>query len=377
MAGGVPQGDQGLQLRILHVEDDAADSELVGSLLIQAGIHCELVRVETKAEFEALLGSGAFQIILSDHTLPGFDGNAALGLARSLQPELPFLFVSGTIGEDRAVESLKEGATDFVLKDRLQRLAPAIRRALAEVEARAVRRRFEAERERLLEDLEVKNAELERFAYALSHDLTSPLITIRGFADQVRTAVGQGDRERALTDLERIAKASAHMQRLLSELLELSRIGRIVKPPQTLSLRQLAEQAVALAHGRLDGMAVELAPDLPEVRGDPPRLLQALQNLLENAGQFRGEQKQPRVEIAMRQDGSGRAFYVRDNGIGIEPRHHERVFRLFHKLDPRSPGSGIGLALARRIVEAHGGRLWVESQGLGTGASFCFTLPGV
>ena len=371
-----PQHGQTRHLRILHLEDDTADSELIGSLLRTAGLDCELERVDTRAAFEASLASGAFQIILSDYSLPGFDGQAALGLARSLKPELPFLFVSGTIGEELAIESLKEGATDFVLKDRLQRLASAVRRALAEAEERAFRQRSEAERERLLADLEVKNAELELFTYAVSHDLKSPLITIRGFADQARTAVGQGDRERALADLERIANASALMQRLLHELLDLSRIGRVVNPPQTLSLRELAEQAMALARGRLDGMAVELAPELPEVRGDPARLLQVLQNLLENAGQFRGEQEQPRVEVGMRRDGAARVFYVRDNGIGIEPRHHERVFGLFHKLDPRSPGSGIGLALARRIVEAHGGRLWVESDGKRQGASFCFTLPG-
>jgi len=371
-----PQHGQTRHLRILHLEDDTADSELIGSLLRTAGLDCELERVDTRAAFEASLASGAFQIILSDYSLPGFDGQAALGLARSLKPELPFLFVSGTIGEELAIESLKEGATDFVLKDRLQRLASAVRRALAEAEERAFRQRSEAERERLLADLEVKNAELELFTYAVSHDLKSPLITIRGFADQARTAVGQGDRERALADLERIANASALMQRLLHELLDLSRIGRVVNPPQTLSLRELAEQAMALARGRLDGMAVELAPELPEVRGDPARLLQVLQNLLENAGQFRGEQEPPRVEVGMRRDGAARVFYVRDNGIGIEPRHHERVFGLFHKLDPRSPGSGIGLALARRIVEAHGGRLWVESDGKRQGATFCFTLPG-
>jgi signal transduction histidine kinase len=283
-ASAAPQHGQTRHLRILHLEDDTADSELIGSLLRTAGLDCELERVDTRAAFEASLASGAFQIILSDYSLPGFDGQAALGLARSLKPEVPFLFVSGTIGEDLAIESLKEGATDFVLKDRLQRLAPAVRRALAEAEERAFRQRSEAERERLLADLEVKNAELELFTYAVSHDLKSPLITIRGFADQARTAVGQGDRERALADLERIANASALMQRLLHELLDLSRIGRVVNPPQTLSLRELAEQAMALARGRLDGMAVELAPELPEVRGDPARLLQVLQTCSRTRG---------------------------------------------------------------------------------------------
>jgi diguanylate cyclase (GGDEF)-like protein/PAS domain S-box-containing protein len=142
MAGEVAQGP-GSRLRILHLEDDAGDSELVGSLLLKAGLECELVRVDTQAGFEAALASGDFQLILSDYSLPGFDGHGALGLARSRRPELPFLFVSGTIGEDRAVEGLKDGAIDFVLKDRPQRLAQAVRRALAEAEARTGRRRAE------------------------------------------------------------------------------------------------------------------------------------------------------------------------------------------------------------------------------------------
>ena len=143
MAVGVVHGEQKARLRILHLEDDAADSELVSTLLRRAGLDCELVRVDTKAGFEACLASEGFQLILSDFSIPGFDGHTALALARERRPELPFLFVSGTIGEDRAVESLKEGATDFVLKDRPQRLATAVRRALAEAEERTLRLRAE------------------------------------------------------------------------------------------------------------------------------------------------------------------------------------------------------------------------------------------
>jgi diguanylate cyclase (GGDEF)-like protein/PAS domain S-box-containing protein len=130
-------------LRILHLEDDAADSELIENLLRKSGLDCQLVQVETRTAFEAAVRTGDFDMILSDYSLPGFDGQAALMIARALRPDLPFLFVSGTIGEDRAVESLKGGATDFVLKDNFARLAPAVRRALAEAAERAARRRAE------------------------------------------------------------------------------------------------------------------------------------------------------------------------------------------------------------------------------------------
>ena len=117
-----------------------------------------------------------------------------------------------------------------------------------------------------------------------------------------------------------------------------------------------------------------MAADLPTVHADRRRLLEVLQNLIENASKFTGSQAQPKIEIGWRRDGSEPVFYVRDNGQGIEPRFLERVFGLFEKLDPGGDGTGVGLALVRRIIEAHGGRAWAESEGLGHGATFCFTL---
>jgi len=110
------------------------------------------------------------------------------------------------------------------------------------------------------------------------------------------------------------------------------------------------------------------------VPADRRRLLEVLQNLLENAIKFTGDQAHPRIEVGWRQDGKERVFYVRDNGQGIEERFLERVFGLFEKLDPGGEGTGVGLALVRRVVEAHGGRVWAESEGPGRGATFCFTL---
>jgi signal transduction histidine kinase len=138
----------------------------------------------------------------------------------------------------------------------------------------------------------------------------------------------------------------------------------------------LVQDALGLVRGRLDqaGVVVAVAEDLPVVRGDRGRLLLVLQNLLDNAVKFMGERRDPRIEIGCRREDARTVLYVRDNGIGIAPRHHDRVFGLFEKLDPASGGTGLGLALVRRIVETHQGRIWVESQGEGHGATFCFTL---
>ena len=240
----------------------------------------------------------------------------------------------------------------------------------------AEHKRAETEREALITELEVKNAELERFTYAVSHDLKSPLITIGGFLGLLEQDVAGGDLERVKGDIKRIEGAAGKMQQRLDELLELSRIGRLVNPPEEISLQELAREAVDLVAGRITerGVQIEILPDLPLIFGDHPRLLEVLQNLIDNAVKFMGEQKEPRIEIGARQNGDETVCYVRDNGIGIEPCYHDKIFGLFNKLNQDSEGTGVGLALVKRIVEVHGGRIWVESEGHGKGSTFCFTI---
>jgi signal transduction histidine kinase len=131
-----------------------------------------------------------------------------------------------------------------------------------------------------------------------------------------------------------------------------------------------------LAHGQIEsrGVEVEVSPDLPVVVGDRLRLVEVLQNLIDNAVKYMGDQPHPRIEIGSRQEDNETICYVRDNGIGIEPDYQAKVFDLFEQLDQRMEGSGIGLALVKRIVEIHGGRIWVESQGRGHGTTFCFSI---
>lgn len=244
---------------------------------------------------------------------------------------------------------------------------------------RAVRERKHADRERrrLIVELEAKNAEMERFTYTVSHDLKAPLITIRGFLGLLEKDTIAGEIERVNRDIAQINSAAAKMQRLLGELLELCRIGRVVGKPRDVFLAELAHEVVEMLAGQISqrGAKVEIAPDLPAVYGDRARLFEVLQNLICNAVEFMGAQPDPRIEIGARSDGQETVFYVRDNGMGIDPRHHERIFGLFNRLDPKSDGTGIGLALAKRIVEVHGGRIWVESEGRGRGSTFCFSIP--
>jgi signal transduction histidine kinase len=244
--------------------------------------------------------------------------------------------------------------------------------ALARVQA-------EAEREKLIAELEAKNAELERFTYTVSHDLKAPLITMRGFLGLLEKDAQAGDAEQMQADMRRVVEATDKMQRLLNELLELSRIGRITNLPGAVPFETIAHEAIELVHGQLEAhrVQVDVTPDLPTVYGDRARLVEVVQNLVDNAAKFMGDQAEPQITIG--QQGTDRdgkpILFVRDNGLGIDPQYHDRIFGLFDKLDPRSEGTGIGLALIKRIVEVHGGRIWIESE-TGKGSTFLFTLPG-
>jgi signal transduction histidine kinase/DNA-binding LacI/PurR family transcriptional regulator len=229
-------------------------------------------------------------------------------------------------------------------------------------------------------ELGAKNAELERFTYTVSHDLKSPLITIQGFLGMLEKDALAGDLELMQGDVRHIRDAVKQMNNLLDDLLELSRIGRVSHSMEAISLYELACEAVDLVAGQIveRGVKVDISPQLPVVFGDRPRLLEVLQNLIDNAVKYMDGQLEPYIEIGVRPLQGASIYYVRDNGMGIEPRYHEKVFGLFERLQAGTPGTGIGLALVKRIIELHGGNIWVESEGKGQGSIFCFTLsqPG-
>jgi signal transduction histidine kinase len=226
-------------------------------------------------------------------------------------------------------------------------------------------------------EMERRNAELERFTYSVSHDLRSPLVTVIGFLGLLEQDIEAGRKQSALADVARIRAAAAKMERQLRELLELSRVGRVTSALEDVPLGELAEEARQALAGRLAaaGVELEIANDLPVLYGDRARLLEVVQNLVDNAAKFMGSREDPQILIGVRPGPEGLVCFVRDNGIGIDPKHHQRVFGLFERLDSGVDGTGIGLALVKRIVEVHGGQVWVESAGTGGGATFCFTIP--
>jgi len=238
------------------------------------------------------------------------------------------------------------------------------------------RKQAEIEREKLINELSAKNAELERFTYTVSHDLKSPIVTIRGFLGYLIEDARSGNMARMENDIQRITNATNKMQDLLHDLLELSRIGRIMNAPQTIQFDDLLHDALDIVHGQLEAhhVTVLTQPNLPAVHVDRQRLTEVLQNLLDNAVKYMGDQSDPHIEIGQSGEEDGKPiFFVKDNGIGIAPEYRERIFGLFNKLDAKSDGTGIGLALVKRIIEVHGGRIWVESE-IGKGSTFYFSL---
>jgi PAS domain S-box-containing protein len=233
------------------------------------------------------------------------------------------------------------------------------------------------ERETLFGELEIKNRELERFTYTISHELKTPLVSISGFSGILANDIEAGDKGKLNSHLQHITSAVATMSILLDELLELSRVGRIINTPETISIRELILDVTRMVEHQTAkrGLKIEIAPGMPDAFGDKIRLREVLQNLIENAIKFSVDRPDARVKVGWRNEEPDPVYYVQDNGCGIDPAYHDKIFGLFERLDPQIEGTGVGLALVRRIMEDHGGRVWVESDGAGAGSTFCFTVP--
>lgn len=236
-----------------------------------------------------------------------------------------------------------------------------------------------SEARQLIKQLSDKNAELERFAYTVSHDLKTPLVTVKGYVGMLQKDLQDGCHARIERDFEFIASATDTMAQLLEDLLELSRIGHVVNEAETVELSELFTQVAADMEFQIrqKGATLKVQAQMPQVYVDRQRMSEVAQNLLENALKFTGEATPPEIRVSASVDRDRVVCRVEDNGIGIDSQYQEQVFGLFNRLNQSYEGTGIGLALVKRIVEVHDGKVWVESAGSGKGASFCISLPSV
>lgn len=227
-----------------------------------------------------------------------------------------------------------------------------------------------------VEELRRINEELERFSYTVSHDLRSPLVTIKGFMGLLREDIRDGNLHESEESMMRIENATDKMQQLLEDLLQLSRVGRIVNPYERFSMTTVALEAKELLFGLINEKKceIDIQENMPLVFADRSRTRELYQNLIENAIKFSKPGEKPIVKVYSTLRDGKTVFCVSDNGIGIPGEYQERIFGLFNKLDNNSQGTGVGLSLVKHIVENHKGTIWVESEGNNSGTLFCFTL---
>jgi signal transduction histidine kinase len=208
--------------------------------------------------------------------------------------------------------------------------------------------------------------------------LKIPLTVIGGFAQLLKTQLSKGDLSQVEYCSKRIIDVTGRMEHRLDDLLKLAKLGKIVEPTEAIDFKDLIDETVLMMFKRLDdnNISVKVASSLPTILGDRARLLEVVEILLDNAIKYIGD---PPNEICVdfRIEDTETVFLIKDNGVGIDPAQHDVVFELFHRLDNRSDGDGVGLAIAKRIINAHGGQIWVESEGVGKGSCLCFTLGHV
>lgn len=225
-------------------------------------------------------------------------------------------------------------------------------------------------------ELKDKNSELERFTYTVSHDLKSPLVTIKGFLGMLEQDISANSKENVEDDMKRIKAATDKMSDLLNDLLELSRVGRIINPPVLVSMGDLISDTIEILDGiiKQQNATIEVQENMPEISVDKQRMKEVWQNLIENSIKFR-TQNDPVIHISFEEEGELYIFSISDNGIGLDEKYYETIFGLFNKLDNKTEGTGIGLALVRRIIDVHGGQIWAESNESGQGLRIRFSIP--
>lgn len=364
------------RLRVLLIEDSPSDAEIEIAELRRAGFDVAAEVVDTREQVRERLKKTAYDIILADYSLPNFRGMDALDIIRENSLTTPLILVTGALNSETAVECVKQGAMDYVLKDHLARLPISVRRALEDVRLRQERARAQEQLANKVEELARSNCDLEQFAYVASHDLQEPLRMVAAYT-QLLSERYQGKLD-ATADryISYAVEGATRMQALLEDLLAFSRIGRNgVLPAPTDANSAVNEVLKNLSLALKEHSVTVTCNPLPTIVADHFQLVQLFQNLIGNAIKFRAK-RNPRITISAEPKGHEWLFSVFDNGIGIAEEHKELVFKIFQRLHTRTeyPGNGVGLAICKKIVEHNGGRIWVESE-LGRGANFLFTFP--
>ncbi|HXE96341.1 MAG TPA: ATP-binding protein [Dongiaceae bacterium] len=411
------------RLRLLLVEDVEDDAQLLMMQLREGWIEPDFVRVESAAELKAALENGPWDVVFADYSLPSFTGLDAMRIMQESGLDLPFILVSGVIGEEQAVEAMKAGAHDFILKGQYARLLPALKRALSDAALRHERRQtaeelsryrghleelvqqrtedlaaaneeLQAQREVLQEqreelavvneklqahaaELEAVNLELEAFNYSVAHDLRQPLNNIGMNCQAIKMICGDRLSEQCTGFLQESYEGVLRMNSLIGALLNFSCMSRVEPRRNKVDLSALAHEVVTM----LKRTASERRVDFRIAAGitaeaDANLLRSVLENLLGNAWKYTGMREEAVIEFGVTEIDGKPVYFVRDNGAGFDNADMDKLFVPFKRLPGAEEfrGFGIGLATVERIIRRHGGRMCAEGEP-GKGATFYFTLP--
>jgi two-component system cell cycle sensor histidine kinase/response regulator CckA len=370
-------------LHILHLEDDANDAAIVQATLEGEQIACLITCVEGREAFLAALEGGGIDLIISDYSLPLFDGFSAIEIVRARWPDLPVILVSGSLGEDLAVDSLKRGATDYVLKQHLFRLAPAIRRAMQEIDERAERRRLEAH------FIEAQKMDvIGQLVSGVAHDFNNILAVVIGYSDLITADLGPSSPLRRY--IEEIRHASDRAAGLTRQLLVFARkqtVLPVVLDPNEV-VKDLEKMLRRLIGANIE-MTISLEKKIGRIKIDSGYVGQVLMNLVVNArdampygGKLTIATDNVTIDEGAAQMHAGAApgdyvmLSVSDTGTGMTDEVKALLFEAFFTTKPSGKGTGLGLATCQTIVQQSGGYIAVYSE-VGKGTTFKIYFPRV
>lgn len=361
--------------RLLIVDDESAQMQALCETLQDQG-YATTGYLTAQSALRALQ-PGDFDLLLADLAMPGMDGITLLREALQIDPQLVGIIMTGEGTISTAVEAMRSGAHDYILKPfKMGAILPALERGLALRRLRVENALLEQQLREHAAELEATNQELDAFTRSASHDLRSPLAGVQGLTTLLLGQYGQHLPLQAVHWLHQIESEMRRMVQLIDDLLRLSRLGRQALDLQQVDVQALVAQTVGELQQRDPARQIDIRlEDLPSTLADPGLLRQVFINLLSNAFKFTRGRAHATVDIGCQRRGGEDVYFVRDNGAGFDMTRADKLFHAFQRLHRPDDfeGSGVGLSIVQRIVQRHGGRIWAQSAP-DQGASFEFTL---
>lgn len=365
------------KLSLLIVDDEPASMRALCDTLEYEGY--QTYGFTSATEALAAMRERSFDLLLADLQMPGTNGIDLMKSAQLVDPTLVAVIMTGHGALETAIAAMKAGALDYIQKPiKLATALPVLERAVAVRQLRIEKKHLEENVRERTEELKIANRELEAFSYSVSHDLRAPLRAVSSFTQALLSEEHVGGlNEEGRRLLQNVSAGAAHMDRLITDLLRLSQLNRQALHRQPVRLGELVHNAIDNLAAERAGRDIEfVVADFPTWQADQGLMQQVFVNLVSNAVKFTRERPKARIEIGYRMDGTTLVCFVKDNGVGFSMKYMNKLFGVFQRLHSTDQfeGTGVGLSIVRRIVERHGGKVWVDGE-QDQGATFYFSLP--